>query len=132
MNKPKKIPTEPTASFHTPCPYGVEDCPICAPPPPTASKTWEELGTITTAIDPKVLDDSMYIKREDFIKKYGKAAERLLAEECASQLSRLEAGVRGMIWNTELDNKYDGEEIRRKIHNQALSDVLALIKKEEK
>jgi hypothetical protein len=36
--------------------------------------------------------------------------------------------VEGMRWGDELDDKYEGERVRRMVHNQALDDLLSALK----
>lgn len=57
--------------------------------------------------------------------------ETFISTERQRVLNEVRELVEGMKWGDELDDKYEGERVRRMVHNQALDDLLSALKEIE-
>lgn len=76
--------------------------------------------------DPDKIDKQREKDYEEVVEKtIGKINQALQADR-----QQLVERVEGMKWSDELDDKYEGEEIRRKVQNNTLDDVIKLLEED--
>lgn len=84
----------------------------------------ENLKSVVASIDP---NDYATIDREAFLKKYGKAGEKLLASERSSLLAQIEQRIES-IKHTNTNEIFNGPVRPNAIWNEALDRVKSILK----